>query len=181
VTIAYLDHAASTPVRADVVQAMLPWLTESYANPTGAHRMAREARRALDDARSCIADLLGVDLGDIVFCGNGSEADNLAILGAHGCHGGVAVTSAAEHHAVLHTVEQLGDRGRVVAVGADGSVDLDALSDALDATVTVVSLMVVNNEVGAITPMTDVARLVRRRARVCSQRGRDRRSSPRRR
>jgi cysteine desulfurase len=161
---AYLDHAASTPVRADVVQAMLPWLTECYANPTGAHRMAREARRALDDSRSDIADLLGVDLGDVVFCGNGSEADNMAILGAHACGGGSVVTSAAEHHAVLHTVEHLDGDARIVRTGPDGSVDLAALRDALDDTVTVVSVMTVNNEVGTVTPMEDVARLVRRRA-----------------
>jgi cysteine desulfurase len=158
-TVAYLDHAASTAVRAEVIEAMLPHLSTSYANPTGAHRMARAGRRALDDARSEIADLLGLDLGDIVFCGNGSEADNMAILGAPV---GGSVCSAAEHHAVLHPVQHR--CGSVVGTDDAGVIDLDAMAAAIDRTTAVVSVMTVNNEVGSVTPMDDVARIVRRRA-----------------
>ena len=160
--IAYLDHAASTPMRAEAVEAMLPYLTECYANATGAHAMARAARRVIDERRDEMAALLGAEAGEIVFCATGSEADNLAIFGVTRARGGIAVTTAAEHHAVLHPVEAL--KGRIVGVDSSGRVDLNQLEDALDDRVSVVSVMAVNNEVGTITPMAEVAEVVRRRA-----------------
>ena len=158
----YLDHAATTPMRPTAVEAMLPFLTERFANPSGSHRFARDARRAVDEARDQVAAALGVLPGEIVFTGCGTEADNAAVTGALAHGGGVAVCPAAEHHAVLHPVEHAG--GRVVGVDRSGRVDLDRLADALDGDVRVVSVMAVNNEVGSITDLAAVSALVRERA-----------------
>ncbi len=158
----YLDHAATTPMRPEAVEAMLPFLTERYANPSGAHRFARDARRAVDEARDEVAAVIGCRPGEVVFTGCGTESDNTAITGAVSRVGGRALCPAAEHHAVLHVVERLG--GIVVGVDAAGRVDLDALADALDDTVAVVSVMAVNNEVGTINDLAAVSALVRERA-----------------
>jgi cysteine desulfurase len=159
----YLDHAATTPMRPAAVEAMLPYLTAQFANPSGAHRFASAARRAVDDARDTVAGAVGCRPGEVVFTGSGTESDNTAIAGAVARRGGAAVCSAAEHHAVLHAVERLG--GAVVAVDATGHVDLDALRRALGAhDVGVVSLMAVNNEVGTITDLATVSAIVREAA-----------------
>jgi cysteine desulfurase len=163
----YLDHAATTPLRSEAAAAMLPWLTERFGNPSGAHQVARAARAAIDDARDVVAAALGVAPGGVIFTGGGTEADNLAILGVLAVRPGPVVCSAVEHHAVLHAARAAATSGaevRVVPVLADGTVDLDALAEALDPTVSVVSVMLANNEVGTIQPVADVARLVRRRA-----------------
>ena len=133
-----------------------------YANPTGAHRMARDARRATDDARDVLAEALGARPGEIVFCGSGTEADNLAVFGAAAASGGTVVCTAVEHPAVLRPVEQLG--GRVVGVDRHGALDLDALADALDDTVRLVSVMLANNETGVIYPLGEVAEVLARHA-----------------
>lgn len=157
--VAYLDHAATTPMRPEAVDAMLPFLSDRYANPSGAHLMARDARRAIDESRDVVAEALGAEPGEIVFTSGGTEANNLAVLGAHDLRGGTVVSSAIEHHAVLDPV--LSRNGRLVAVDARGVIDLDALAAALDPEVSVVSVMAVNNEVGTIQPLAEVARLVR--------------------
>jgi len=159
---AYVDHAASTPMRPEVFEAMVPFLRANMANPTGSHTPAREARRAIDEARDVVAEALGVLPGEVVFVGTGTEADNLAVLGVVRRRGGVAVCSAVEHHAVLHSVEHVG--GRTVAVDRYGRIDLDRLASALDDSVSLVSVMAVNNEVGTITPMAELAEVVRRLA-----------------
>jgi cysteine desulfurase len=158
----YLDHAATTPMRPEAVEAMLPFLTERFANPSGSHRFARDVRKAVDDAREVVATALGCEPGEVVFTGCGTESDNLAISGVLERSGGRAVTTAAEHHAVLHAVEHSG--GVVVGVQQDGSVDLAQLEAALTDDVRVVSVMLVNNEVGTITPMQRVTRMVSKRA-----------------
>ena len=158
----YLDHAASTPMRPEAVEAMLPFLTERYGNPSGAHRAARAARQALDEAREVVAGCLGVDSGEIVFMGDGTEADNTAIFGVHAAQGGIVACSAVEHHAVLHPVEHL--QGRVLPVDSSGVVDLDQLAGALDSRVSLVSVMAVNNEVGTIQPLSAIAEIVAERA-----------------
>jgi cysteine desulfurase len=158
----YLDHAATTPMRAAAVEAMLPFLTERFANPSGAHRFARDARKAVDEARDRVADVIGCRPGEVVFTGCGTEADNAAIAGAVSRGGGRPVCPAVEHHAVLHAVERLG--GTVVPVDAVGRVRLDALAAALDDDVALVSVMAVNNEVGTITDLAEVAEVVRDRA-----------------
>ena len=161
-TVTYMDHAATTPMRASAIAAMMPFLDGVYANPSGSHRFARLARKSVDEARDLIASLVGCKPGEIVFTGCGTESDNAAIVGVVRRRGGVAVCPAAEHHAVLHCVEHLG--GRVVAVDANGAVDLDALRTALDDSVSSVSVMAVNNETGVITDMRAVSALVRRHA-----------------
>ncbi len=162
----YLDHAASTPMRAEAVEAMMPYLSELYANPSGSHRFARRARQAVDEARDTVARVVGCHPNEVVFTGCGTESDNMAITGAISRRGGIAVCPAVEHHAILHVVEELGDQGRVVGVDAFGRVDLDELAATLTATpdVTIVSVMAVNNEVGTITDIAEVARVVRRHA-----------------
>jgi cysteine desulfurase len=155
----YLDHAATSPMRASAIEAMLPFLAERYANPSGSHRFARDARRAVDEARDRVAAVLGVLPGEVVFTGCGTEADNAAITGATAATDGRAVCPAVEHHAVLHPVEHAG--GTVVAVDASGRVDLDALASALGDDVAVVSVMAVNNEVGTVSDLPAVSRLVR--------------------
>jgi cysteine desulfurase len=165
----YFDHAATTPMREDAVAAMLPFLTERFANPSGAHRFARDARRAVDEARDAVADVIGCRPGEVVFTGCGTEADNAAIGGAVARSGGLPVCPATEHHAVLHAVERRG--GRVVPVDAAGRVDLGSLADAVADDVSIVSVMAVNNEVGTITdlgPVTDVVRAASPQALVHS-------------
>jgi cysteine desulfurase len=167
-SIVYLDHAASTPMRPEAVEAMLPYLADVYANPSGSHRFARQARRAIDEARDEVAEVLGARPNEVVFTGCGTESDNTAILGAVRRTGGVAVCSAAEHHAVLHVVESLG--GEIVPVDRFARIDLDALAEVLDRRrqagqeVAVVSVMAVNNEVGSITDVSAAADVVRRHA-----------------
>lgn len=170
----YLDHAATTPMRPEAVEAMLPFLSERFANPSGSHRASRDARRALDEARDLVAECIGAKAGEIVFTGCGTEADNSAIYGTLRRSGGVAVCPANEHHAVLHVVEHTG--GRVVGVDAVGRVDLDSLAEALEnprgdaagdpgcSEVSVVSVMAVNNEIGTVQPLAEVSALVRRLA-----------------
>jgi cysteine desulfurase len=170
---AYLDHAATTPLRPEALDAMEPYLTATVdvGNPSGTHTEARRARRAVDDARDQLAALVGADFGEIVFTSGGTEADNLAVFGsATGppSPDGTLVCTAIEHEAVLAAcrarAEHAGAPLREVAVGKDGIVDLDALDDALGGDVVFVSVMAVNNEVGTIQPLGAVAERVRRRA-----------------
>jgi cysteine desulfurase len=151
----YLDHAASSPMRPEALAAMLPFLGERFGNPSGSHAVARAARVAIEDARDAMADALGCAPSEVVFTGGGTEADNLAISGfAYGRR----VCSAVEHHAVLRPVEAAG--GLTVAVDADGLVDLDALRGALDNDVTVVSVMLANNETGVVQDLAAVLQVV---------------------
>ncbi len=151
----YLDHAATTPMRPSAVEAMLPFFSERFANPSGSHRFARDARKAIDEARDHVAAIIGVKPGEVVFTGCGTESDNSVVTGVSG----TVVCPAAEHHAVLHPVEHNG--GVVVGVDAAGHVDLDQLAAALTPDVALVSVMTVNNEVGTITDIAAVSRLVR--------------------
>lgn len=147
---------------------MLPFLRDQYANPSGAHAMARTARKAIDESRDLLATVLGVEPNEVIFTGGGTEADNLAVFGVHDRVGGVLVGSSIEHHAVIEPIEARG--GRLIPVDARGVVDLDALVAILVAvreagdTVSLVSVMLANNEVGAIQPLPKIARLVRRHA-----------------
>jgi cysteine desulfurase len=159
--IAYLDHAATTPMRAEALAAMLPFLADSYGNASGSHSLARAARTALDGAREVLAGLLGASPGEVVFTSGGTEADNLALLGTVGGPG-TALCSAVEHPAVFEACRAVG--GRVVAVDRRGVVDLDALADGLDERVRVVSVMLVNNETGVRQPLERVVSVVRERA-----------------
>jgi cysteine desulfurase len=158
----YLDHAATTPLRPEARAAMLPWLGERYGNPSGAHRVARAARRAVDEARDAVAEAVGCQPGEVVFTSGGTEADNLAVKGVHAARPGPVLCSAVEHEAVLGPVASVG--GGTVAVDGRGVVDLDALAGALGPDTTLVSVMAANNEVGTVQPLAEVADVVRRRA-----------------
>lgn len=125
-----------------------------YGNPTGAHHLARSARRVVDDARELIADALGAHPAEIIFCGSGTEADNLAIYGAAAAETR-PICSAVEHHAVLHPVEHLG--GHVVGVDDAGLLDIDELTARLGPDTSVVSVMLANNESGVIQPLDAIA------------------------
>jgi cysteine desulfurase len=156
---AYLDNAATTPMRPEAVEAMLPFLTERFGNPSGSHAVSREARKALDEARQTVADCLGARPAEVVFTGGGTEADNLAILGALAVRPGPTVCSAVEHHAVLHACDA--GANRLAPVDGAGVVRLDRLAELLDPSVSVVSVMLANNEVGTIEPLAEVVALVR--------------------
>jgi len=138
-------------MRPEAVDAMVPYLTQEFANPSGAHSMARRSRAAIEEAREIVAAELGFGPHDIVFTSGGTESDNLAIAGVAARTGGSVICPATEHHAVLHPVEALG--GRVIGVRSDGQVDLDALSGALSEDVSLVSVMLVNNESGVIADL----------------------------
>ena len=160
----YLDHAASTVVRAESQAAWTATIEAHHANPTGAHKAARDARRALDDARDLIAELIGRQPAEVVFTSGGSEADNLAVRGVLGARGGTAVCSAGEHHAVLEPVEHAG--GLTVGLDAKGQVTPENLADTLKAAddVSVVSIIAVNNETGAINDLPTLSQVVREHA-----------------
>jgi cysteine desulfurase len=159
----YLDNAATTPMRPEAVEAMLPLLTGNFGNPSGAHGVAREARRALEGARESLATSLGVEPGEIFFMSGGTEADSLAVCGVHARTGGHVCCSALEHKAVLEATRAVG--GSTIPATERGLVDVEALEDVLGReNVSLVSVMTANNETGAIQPVGHVAEVVRRHA-----------------
>lgn len=162
----YLDHAATTPVRPEVLEAMLPYLTDqSFGNPSSAHRFGRAARAGIEQARRQIAEALGAEPNQVVFTSGGTEADNLGIVGAalaardRGARM-CAVVSAVEHKAVLaaaHAVCHLGGHEVLLPVDNKGQIALDALDAALSDRPAIVSVMWVNNETGVIQNVRDIA------------------------
>src|SRR6476659_10637939 len=165
----YLDHAATTPLRRDVLDAMLPFLTEDFGNPSSAHGFGRRARAALDEAHQRLATRLGAEAREIVFTSGGTEALNLGLKGAAWAgkaRGHRIVTSSVEHHAVGHTVRYLEKFGfEVVELPVDryGRVDPDHVESALNDKTILVSIMLANNEVGTIQPVAVIAARVRTR------------------
>lgn len=147
---------------------MRPWLEDCFGNPSGSHWAARAARQAVDEARDTLAEIVGGCPGDVVFTGSGTEAANLAVLGRAMAVPGTVVASAIEHHCVLHAASEAARLGlgevRTVPVTRHGAVDIEALSRLLDRDATVVTVQLVNNELGTVQPLEDVAALVRRRA-----------------
>jgi len=164
--ITYLDNAATTPVRPEVLEAMLPYLgKEAFGNPSSAHRFGRAARARVEVAKRAVAGAVGAEPNQVVFTSGGTEADNLAIIGAalaakdRGGPFRVAV-SATEHKAGLaaaHAVKHLGGDEIILPVTASGQIDREALAKALGHGVAIVSVMWVNNEVGTVQPVADVA------------------------
>ena len=158
----YLDYNATTPVDPRAAEAMLPYLTGCYANPSSSHRLGRQARQALDGARCEVASCLGCGPDEIVFTSGGSEANNTAIRGVVAARaGGHVVTSAVEHPAVLEVVLALESEGRIRAtiVGVDrwGRVDPDEVARALRPDTVLVTIMLANNEVGTLQPVAELA------------------------
>ena len=160
----YLDHAATSPLRTEARDAMGKYGDVMYANPSGSHRFAREARQVIDEARDVVAEVIGCRPGEVIFTSGGTEGANAAILGATRRTGGTAVCGATEHHAVLHCVEHID--GTVVPVTSAGSVDPDVMRAVLTDldNVAVVSVMAVNNETGAISDLELISHAVRRQA-----------------
>jgi len=167
----YLDNAATTTVRPEAVAAMLPLLGGGY-NPSSLHAEGRAARAALDDARETVARVLGAAPREIVFTGGGSESDVTAIVGAAralAARGRHVVTSAIEHHAVLHAADVLERDGwRVTRLPVDrrGLVDPQEFAAALEPQTTVASVMLANNEIGVVQPVAELAALARARGVV---------------
>jgi cysteine desulfurase len=160
----YLDHAATTPVREEVFEAMKPFYGPRFGNPSSTHRWGREARAALDEARERVGRCLGARPDEICFTSGGTEGDNLAILGAWRALKGkgrrAVVTSPIEHKAVLGAVHQAALEGaeeRILAMTADGVVDWHSFEDLVDDAVVVCSIMWVNNEIGTIQPVPELA------------------------
>jgi cysteine desulfurase len=168
----YLDHAATTPLRREVLDAMLPYLTETFGNPSSAHAFGRAARAGLDDAHERIATALGAEAREIVLTSGGTEANNLALKGAAWAgkaRGHRIVTSSVEHHAVGHTLRYLEKFGfEIVELPVDryGRVDPDELDGAMTDRTILVSIMLANNEVGTIQPIAAIADRVRARKGV---------------
>lgn len=156
----YLDHAATTPLRTEVREAMLPFLNERFGNPSSVHRWGREARAALDDARARLAAVIGARASEIIFTRGGTESDNLAVFGRVRCgKGAPVVCSAFEHKAVLAAARAAVEERalRLLPVSGDGVVDSDALPSLLEPRPCIVSVMWVNNEVGSIQPIEQLA------------------------
>ena len=165
----YLDHAATTPLRPEALEAMLPYLTEQYGNPSSAHAFGRKARAGLDEAHERVAKRLGAEAREIIFTSGGTEANNLAIKGAAWAgkaRGHRIVTSPVEHHAVGYTLQYLERFGfEIVEVPVDryGRVDPDQLDAAITDKTILVTIMLANNEVGTIQPIDEIARRVKAR------------------
>ncbi|MDG0868946.1 cysteine desulfurase family protein [Candidatus Lucifugimonas marina] len=160
----YLDHAATTPMRSEVLEKMLPYFTEKFGNPSSLYSIAGEARYGVDEARELVAQVLGSRTSEVVFTGGGSESNNLTIKGLAARRtpaSGHIVTTAIEHHAVIHPVEQLEKLGydaTYVGVDASGQVDPDEFAAAVRADTFLASVMLVNNEVGTIQDVAEISR-----------------------
>src|SRR5687767_3683606 len=163
----YLDHAATTPVRREVFEAMEPFYGPRFGNPSSTHRWGREARAALDEARERIARCLSANTDEICFTSGGTEADNLAVLGpwrARDARRSAIISTAIEHKAVLASVHQAGREGaaeRIAPVTSDGVVDVGAFEALLGDDVALCSIMWVNNEIGTIQPIPKLVRLAK--------------------
>ena len=168
----YLDHAATTPLRREVLDAMLPFLTEAFGNPSSAHAFGRQARAALDEAHERVAARLGAEPREIVFTSGGTEANNLALKGAAWAgkaRGHRIVTTAVEHHAVGHALRHLEKFGfEIVELPVDryGRVDPDVVDAAMTDKTILVSIMLANNEVGTLQPVEVIGRRVATRKGV---------------
>lgn len=162
----YFDHSATTPLDPRVLEAMGPYLGGAYGNPSSQHQEGRIAREAVDKARAQVAALIGADPEEIIFTASGTEADNLALIGAVRASGkpGHVVTSSIEHAAILETCRFLAGAGTKIThlpVDADGLVRADGLLRALQSNVTLVSIMAANNVVGTIQPIEELAQLTK--------------------
>src|SRR5215211_5865590 len=171
----YLDHAATTPLDPDVLGTMLPYFTERYGNPSSIYQLGQEARAAIDQARAACARVLGCEPSEIIFTSGATESDNLALRGvAWGArlalrnNGALPhiVTTAIEHHAVLHTANSLQREGfsaTYVAPDSRGIVDPEAIAAAVRPETCLISVMYANNESGAIQPIQEIAAIARDR------------------
>jgi cysteine desulfurase len=164
----YLDNSATTPVAPEVVEAMSPYFSTSYGNASSLHALGRAAHRAMEESRGTIAEILGARPEEIVFTAGATEANNLALIGsalasADRKH---LITTAIEHHAVLHTVEWLRTQGfdaTVLDVDPSGRVDPEQVREAIRPDTLLVSIMTGNNEIGTLQPIAEIGRICRER------------------
>lgn len=163
----YLDHSATTPVDSEVAQLMMTYYTEKYGNPSSVHTFGQEAKEGLEIAREQVAALIGAQANEITFTSGGTEADNLAILGATDAQrkkGKHIITSAIEHHAVLETCEYLEKNGfdlTVIPVDEEGAIDPQAVAQAMRPDTILITIMHANNEVGTIQPIAEIGRIAK--------------------
>jgi len=163
----YFDHAATTPVKREVLDAMMPYFSEAYGNPSSIYALGRKSRKAIEEAREKVAGVLNADPSEIFFTGSGTEADNWAIKGvayANAKKGKHIITSAIEHHAILHTCNYLESEGYEVTylpVDADGLVSPEDVEKAIRPDTILVSIMTANNEIGTIQPIAEIGRITR--------------------
>ena len=163
----YLDHAATTPVKQEVLDAMMPYFTQNFGNPSSIYQVAQINKKAIDDAREKIAKYLGANTNEIFFTNGGTEADNWAIKGiveANKNKGNHIITSKVEHHAVLHTCEYLEKQGYEVTylnVDEKGAIDIEELKAAIKDTTILISIMYANNEIGTIMPIKEIGQVAK--------------------
>ncbi len=166
----YMDHAATTPVAPDVLEAMLPYFSRSFGNPSSLYALAQDAAKALDDAREQVARVLSCRANEVIFTSGGTESDNTALRGVASAlqhTGNHIITQATEHHAVIHTCEYLEKAGfEVTYLGVDqyGRVSPEQVRNAITDKTILVSIMYANNEIGAIQPIPDISKVVKDRA-----------------
>lgn len=159
----YLDYSATTPVKQEVLNEMIPYFTEKFGNPSSLYEIGAEAKEAITKARGQVASLIGAKPQEVIFTSCGSESDNWALIStAHWkqAKGNHIITTKIEHHAILHTCEALEREGFEVTylgVGADGRIDLNELKNAITDKTILISIMMVNNEMGAIQPIKEAA------------------------
>ncbi len=171
----YLDHAATTSMDPAVLEAMLPYFSDRFGNPSSLYTLAQEARQALDEARETVARVLGCRSSEVIFTSGGTESDNTALKGAALAlrqSGNHIITSNIEHDAVLHTCHALEDLGFQVTylpVDRDGLLDLAQVAQAITERTILVSVMLANNEIGAIQPIAEISKVVKERARQLSR------------
>lgn len=165
----YLDHAATTPVAPEVLEAMLPYYGEKFGSASTLYSLGREARDAVEEARALVADLIAAQPEEIYFTSGGSEADNWAIFGvaaARANKGKHIITSKIEHHAVLepcHALEKQGCQVTVLGVDSDGFVDVDELRDSITEGTVLITIMHANNEIGTIEPVDEIGAIAKER------------------
>ncbi len=165
--IIYFDHGATTQMRPEVLDAMLPYMQSSYGNPSSIYTLAQEARKAVDESRESVARILGARVSEIMFTSGGTESDNAAIKGAALAMrnlGNHIITTQIEHHAVLHTcqqIEQFGFDVTYLPVDKDGGVSASDVLNAIRDETILVSVMMANNEIGTIQPLKDIAKAVK--------------------
>jgi len=171
----YMDHAGTTSLDPKVLEAMIPYFSEHFGNPSSLHTVGQEARYALDEARERVAGVLNCRPREIVFTGGGTESDNAAIHGvATALHetGNHIVTSSVEHHAVLHACQYLESQGFEVTylpVDSDGMVQPESVYNAINERTTLVTIMYGNNEIGTINPISEISKAIKKRAEELSR------------
>lgn len=165
----YMDYAATTYVKPEVLEEMMPYFTQKFGNPSSFYGISRETKMAIDKARGQVAKALNCDMNEVYFTGGGSESDNWAIKGiasAHRKKGNHIITTKIEHHAVLHTCEYLEKNGFEVTyldVNEEGFIDLEELKNAITDKTILVSIMFANNEIGTIQPVKEIGAICRAR------------------